>query len=85
MDSNRDICAKSSNHCLSGHCGLYGNADRIVAIVINFLKAFNLVQYDQLLMKILISGVVSRVVAWVREFLLGRMQSQSRRGIIRGS
>ena len=61
------------------------NADRIEAIVINFSKAFDLVQYDRQLMKIVNSGVVSRVVTWVREFLLGRTQSQSRRVIIRGS
>jgi len=61
------------------------NADRIEAIVINFSKAFDLVQYDRQLMKIVISGVVSRVVTWVGEFLLGRTQSQSRRVIIRGS
>ena len=30
--------------------------------------------HDLLLMKIAISGVDSRVVAWVREFLLGRTQ-----------
>ena len=50
------------------------NGDRIDAIVIDFSKAFDLVPHDRLLMKIAISGVDSRVVAWVREFLLGRMQ-----------
>jgi hypothetical protein len=50
------------------------NGDRIDAIVIDFSKAFDLVPYDRLLMKITISGVDSRVVAWVREFLLGRTQ-----------
>ena len=50
------------------------NGDRIDATVIDFSKAFDLVPHDRLLMKIAISGVDSRVVAWVREFLLGRRQ-----------
>jgi hypothetical protein len=49
--------------------------DRIDAIVIDFSKAFDLVPHDWLLMKIAISGVDSRTVAWVREFLRGRTQS----------
>jgi hypothetical protein len=49
------------------------NGDRIEAIVIDISKAFGLVPHDRLLMKSAISGVDSRVVAWVREFLLGRM------------
>ena len=48
------------------------NGDRIDAIVIDFSKAFDLVPQDRLLMKIAISGVDTRVVAWAREFLLGR-------------
>jgi hypothetical protein len=60
--------------------------DRIDAIVIDFSKAFDLVPHDRLLMKIAISGVDWRVVAWVREFLLGRTQRvKSRRAFIRGS
>ena len=42
------------------------NGDRIDAIVIDFSKAFDLVLHDRLLMKIVISGVDSRLVAWVR-------------------
>jgi hypothetical protein len=61
------------------------NGDRIDAIVIDFSKAFDLVPHDWLLMKTVISGVDSRVVASVREFLLGRTQSQNRTAIIRGS
>ena len=48
--------------------------DRIDAIIIYFFKAFDLVPHDRLLMKIAISGFDSRVVAWIREFLLGRTQ-----------
>ena len=54
--------------------------DRIDVILIDFSKVFDLVLHDRLLTKIAISGVDSRVVAWVREFFLG----QSRRAIIRG-
>jgi len=50
------------------------NGDRIDATVIDFFKACDLVPHDWLLMKIAISSVDSRVVAWVREFLLGRTQ-----------
>jgi len=48
--------------------------DRIDAIVMDFSKAFDFVPHDRLLMKIAISGADSRVVAWVREFLLGRTE-----------
>ena len=42
------------------------NGDRIDAIVIDFWKASDLVPHDRQLMKIAISGVDSRVIAWVR-------------------
>jgi len=62
------------------------NGDRIDAIVIDFSEAFDLGPHDPLLMKIAISGVDSKVVAWVREFLLGCTQRvKSRRAIIRVS
>jgi hypothetical protein len=61
------------------------NGDRIDATVIYFSKAFDLVPHDRLLIKISISDVDSRIVAWVWEFLRGRTQSQSKRAIIRGS
>ena len=54
--------------------GSMDNGDRIDAIVIDISKTFDLVLHDRLLMKIANSGVNSRVIAWVREFLLGRMQ-----------
>jgi len=50
------------------------NGDKINAIVIDYSKAFDLVPHDRLLMKIVISGVDPRLVAWVREFLRGRTQ-----------
>jgi hypothetical protein len=43
-------------------------------IIIDFSKAFDLVPYDRLHTKIAASGADSRVVVWVREFLLGRSQ-----------
>jgi hypothetical protein len=45
---------------------------RIDAIIIDFLKDFDLVSYDWLLTKIVASGVDSVVVVWVTEFVLGR-------------
>ena len=39
------------------------------------MKAFDLVPHGRLLIKIANSGVDSRVVVWIREFLLGRMQT----------
>jgi len=55
------------------------NGDRIDAIIIDISKAFDLVHHGRLLTKIANSGVDSRVVVWIREFLLGRTQSQGRR------
>jgi len=50
------------------------NGNKIDANVIDFWKASDLVPHDRLLMKIANSGVDSRVVALVREFLFGLMQ-----------
>jgi len=44
------------------------------AIIIDFSKAFTLVPHDWLLTKLAASGVDSRVVVWVREFIVGRTQ-----------
>jgi hypothetical protein len=46
---------------------------RIDAIIIDFLKAFDLIPHDRLLRKIAASGLGPRVV-WIREFLLGCTQ-----------
>jgi len=48
------------------------NGDKIDAIIIDFSKAFDLVPHGLLLTKIANSGVDSRVVVWIKEFLLGR-------------
>jgi hypothetical protein len=47
---------------------------RIDALVINFSKALYLVPHDRLLTKIAASRVDSKVVVWIREFLLGPIQ-----------
>jgi len=46
----------------------------IDAIIIDFSKAFGLVPHDRLLMKLALSRVDSKVVLWVKEFLVGHMQ-----------
>jgi len=51
-----------------------GNGDKIDAIIVDFSKAFDVVPHGRLLTKIANSGVDSRVVVWIREFLLDRMQ-----------
>jgi len=50
------------------------NGDRIDAIIIDFSKAFELIPHGRLLTKIANSGMDSRVVVWIKEFLLGRTQ-----------
>ena len=59
------------------------NGDRIDAIIVDFSKAFDLVPHVRLLTKIENSGVDASVVVWIREFLLGRTQSQDKRKTIR--
>ena len=44
-------------------------ATRLDAIIIDFSKAFDLVPHDWLLKKIAASGVESKVVVWIWEFL----------------
>ena len=50
------------------------NGDRIDAIIVAFLKPFDLVTHGRLLSKITNSGVDSRVVVWIREFLVVHVQ-----------
>jgi hypothetical protein len=50
------------------------NGDKIDAIIIDFSKAFVLVPHCRLITKIANSGVDSKVVVWIREFLLDRTQ-----------
>jgi len=52
----------------------------IDAIIIDFTKAFDLGPHDRLLRKLAALGVDSRVVVWVREFLVGRIQRVRVRG-----
>jgi hypothetical protein len=46
----------------------------IDVVIIVFSKAFDLVPHDQLLTKLAASCIDSRVVVWVREFIVGRTQ-----------
>jgi hypothetical protein len=50
------------------------NRDRIDATIVDFSKAFDLVPHGRLLAKIANSGVDSRVVVRIWEFLVGRTQ-----------
>jgi hypothetical protein len=43
-------------------------------IITDFSKAFDLVPHDKLLNKTAASDVDSRVVVWIREFLIGHSQ-----------
>jgi len=43
-------------------------------IIIDFSKAFDLVPHDWLLKIIAASGMDSRMVVWIREFLIDRSQ-----------
>ena len=49
--------------------GSLDNGDKIDAIIVDFSKAFDLVPHGRLLTKIANSGVDTRVVVWIREFL----------------
>ena len=46
-----------------------------VANIVDFSNDFDLVLHDQLLTKLAVSGVDSRVVFWVRELLVSRTQT----------
>ena len=50
------------------------NGDKIDAIIVDFSKAFDLVQHGRLLAKIANTGVDTRVLVWINEFLSGRTQ-----------
>jgi len=76
--SGQDICAKVNTVCQDIADSL-DNGDRIGAT--DFSKAF--VTRRRLLTKIANLGMDSKIVVWIREFLLGRMQNQGRRTIIR--
>jgi hypothetical protein len=47
-----------------------------MCMVIDFSKALNLGPHDRLLMIIEASGVDSRVVVWIGEFLLGHTKRE---------
>ena len=45
------------------------NGDKIDTLIVDFSRALDLVPHGRLLAKIANSGVDSRVVVWIREFL----------------
>jgi hypothetical protein len=49
---------------------------RLDAIILDFSRAFDPVPHDRLLKKIAASGVDPRVVVWIRDFLIGRSQTE---------
>jgi hypothetical protein len=51
------------------------NGDKIAAIIVDFSNFFEIVPHGRMLTEIANSGVDSKVVVWIREFLLGRTQS----------
>jgi hypothetical protein len=82
MDSDRDIRAKIKSSRYARTMRNLDNRDKIDAIIIDFSKVFDLVPDCRLLNKIANSGVDSKVVVWIWEFLLGRTQSRGRRATI---
>jgi len=72
MGSDRGTHVKVSNHRVQDVADSLGEGVGTDAIIIDFSKAFDLIPHDQLLTKLEASGVNSRVVLRVREFLVGR-------------
>jgi len=53
---------------------LQDNGAKLDAIIVDFLKAFDLVPHNRLFMNIAASVVELMVGLWIREFCLGHMQ-----------
>ena len=53
---------------------MFGRGAGTDAIIIDLPKAFDLVPHNRLLTELVTSGVDSRAVVWVREYLVGRTQ-----------
>ena len=77
MDSDRDIRAKFKYSRYARTLRTLDNGDKIDAIIVDFSKAFDLVPHGRLLTKIANSGEDSKVVVWIREFVLGRTHGVS--------
>jgi hypothetical protein len=58
------------------------NGDRIDAITIDLSMAMDLVPHDRLLTEIAASGVDSRLVVWIGEFLLGPQPVHRRKNFV---
>ena len=66
------VCLPVGFQTVWSSSGFTGNGERLNAVVIDFSKAFGLFPHDWLFMIIANLGVDSRVIAEVREFVLGR-------------
>jgi len=75
MDLDWDAVMKvRSSQCARTYAGSLDEGVGIDAIIIDSSKAFDLVPHDRLFTKMAVSGVDSRVLVCVREFLVGRTQ-----------
>ena len=63
-----------SHHSVPGHSGLFGQGGRYKCDYNRPFQGLRLIPHDGLLARLAISGVDSRVVVWLREFLVGRTQ-----------
>jgi hypothetical protein len=75
MLTNQNLCESQVITVCQDIADTLDNGDRMDAITVDFSKAFDLVPHSRLLVKIANSGVDTRVVAWIREFLTGCTQS----------
>jgi len=73
MDLERDTVVKVITVC-QGIADALDERIGIDAIIIDFSKVFDLVPHARLLTKLVASVVDSRVLVWLMEFLVGRMQ-----------
>ena len=73
MDLGRDILVKVTIITVyQDIADSLDNGHRTGVIIVDFSKAFDLVPHGRLLAKVANSGVDSRAVVWIREFLVGR-------------
>jgi hypothetical protein len=68
---------KSSSYGCKNITDSLDEEGRTDAIIIDLSKAFTLVSHDRFVTKIAPTGVELRVFVWIKEFLLGRLQSAS--------
>ena len=74
MGLDRDTLAKDKSQSVPGHIRIFGRGSRYRCDYNRSSKASDLVPYNWLFTKQTVSSVGSRVVIWVREFLVGCTQ-----------